>query len=220
MALLIALILYPVFLLIIIIWILLKKQTYRDLFFKDMYPANYDAVARRLKILEIIHPNTTGIYRKKIISYLKQYSRINNTISLRLEYFFQAAYFDNFRDKLIAYKTACLQTKLFILVILVMSNIIIALLSYEFMDFSYDHTFFEFYLIYSLALAPVAIVITLVQILFLGVVLSFFNLFDKSGKIRRFSVHLDEMVKALKPGGRKAEVGLMSTDELERYWIF
>ena len=196
-----------------------KNQTKEDVFFTWMFPRNNDSISKRLNILEAIHPDRIVMHRKNIDRYLNQYPMINETISTRIEYYFQTAYFNNFKEKYIAFKSAGLLINSFVIIILVLTNLGITAFGYDYLRFSQEYSFLKFYLLFSLILTPITILITVLQFLIIGVILSFISLFDNSGKIRRFSVHLDEMVRSLKPGGRKAEVGLMSNDELDGFYF-
>jgi hypothetical protein len=53
------------------------------------------------------------------------------------------------------------------------------------------------------------------QLFFLGLFLSFVSLFDNSGKVRRMSTCVEEIVRSCKIGGRESVINLNDPDDFD-----
>ncbi|MBN1118445.1 MAG: hypothetical protein JXA77_14635 [Bacteroidales bacterium] len=210
---------YIILILFLFTWTALRHQTLEDSYFVYMYPRSIDSIAKRIRILKSLHPESVKSYAQYITEYLRQYKRINHTVSNQLEKYFQVAYFDNFKDRWIAIRTAGIIIKLFIIVVLFSTHLGVAAFGYEYLDLASNTSFIGFYLARSILLSPVTLLITITEFLIFGVFFSFVSIFDKTGKFRRFSVHLDEIIRSLKPGGRDTKILLPDSDDYDGAWI-
>lgn len=209
---------HPFYLIVFAICLLVKKQNIRDKYFVFMYPLKKESVISRLELLKTLNPAKYKLHHENIESVLVKYRRLNSSISNKLEYYFQSLYFNNFKDRFIAFKTAPVTLKIFILLIILTSNLIVSLYFYDILEFTEKFSFLQFYLFFSIILIFVTLLFVIIELFVLGLFLSFFSLFDTSGKIRRISVHLEEIIRSVKPGGRKTKIGLPDMDETEGFF--
>ncbi len=193
------------------LYLLIKTKNIQDEFFYLSRKTKKETILARIKLLEEINQTE---YKSDIKEIEKYYSdgRITEAEANNLEKIITNAYFNNFKEKWSAFKRADFPLKfIFILSLLygfVYVNLVFVAGFSQLHDVDVSLTVILIAVNASLIL-PYLFSLTLLG--FLATFLAMLNLpFSEHGGINRAVITSEELVKALKPGGRKTRVQLGS----------
>jgi hypothetical protein len=192
-----------------------KEASADDRFFIYMFPKTRESIIERLSILEQIEGRDMTARRNYILNYAGRFKKINHTVEQRLEYFFQRLYFNNFKDRFIAFRKSDTLLKIVIVYFVLNGHLVFTSIILELNPFISFSELFVLYLKFSIILFPVSLLTAIMQLFFLGLFLSFVSLFDNSGKVRRMSTCVEEIVRSCKIGGRESVINLNDPDDFD-----
>jgi hypothetical protein len=192
-------------------YLLLKPANAEDRFFHLSRKLKKEVIHERIKLLEQIHNED---YRSDIIEIDKFYrdGRITEAEGNKIEKIITNTYFNYFKGRWSAFRLAELPMKIIFILCLVYGFIYVNLVFIELHekwrqpDLTLQITLL---IVNCTLLLPYLFSLTLLG--FMTTFLSMLNLkFNERGGINRAAITSEELVKALKPGGRKTKVVLGS----------
>ena len=192
-----------------VFYLLIRPKNMDDEFFHLSRKTGKDVMISRIKILEQINNRD---YKSCITEIEKFYSDgiITESESDRMEEMITNMYFNNFKERWSAFKRAELPMKIIFIALIVYGFFYASLLVFIVYHQDKYATGFPFtgIIIVDVSLIfPYLLALTLLG--FFALIISMFNLFfSNSGGVNRAAITSTELVRSLKPGGRKTEIVL------------
>jgi hypothetical protein len=191
-------------------YLLIKRKDMHDEFFHLSRKTKKETMLERIRLLEKINQ---ADYRSDMIEIEKFYSdgRITEAEADKMEKIITNTYFNNFQSKWIAFKRAEFPMKALFILSLLYGFVYVNLVFIEgYNGFETDLSLELILIIVNVSLIlPYLFSLTLLG--FLATFISMLNLsFSEYGGINRATITSEELVKALKPGGRKTKIVLGS----------
>lgn len=193
------------------LYLLLKTSNKQDEFFHVSRKIKKETIIARIKLLEEINDADYSADIKEIERYYSD-GRITEAEASKMENIITNTYFNNFNTKWKAFKSADFGMKLLFIFLLlygfVYVNLVFIACYNKLEAFGLSKEIVLLIINCSLIL-PYLFSLTLLG--FLSTFLSLLNVrFSERGGINRASITCEELVKSLKPGGRKTKIVLGS----------
>lgn len=202
----------PVFLTIIYsLYLLVRPKNIHDEFFHLSRKIKKETMLERIRLLEQINQCSYAGDRAEIEKFYSD-GRITEAEAIKMEQIITNTYFNNFKNKWIAFSRADLSLKCLFIIFVVYGFFYVNLVfiagysQIKEPDYSLQAT-----LIVLNATLLLPYLFALTSLGFLAVFIAMLNLvFSERGGINRAAITTEELIKALKPGGRKTPVILGS----------
>lgn len=201
----------PILIIIYSLYLLIKPKDKKDEFFHLSQKAKKETILERIKLLEEINDADYSRDKIEIEKYYRD-GRITESEASKMEKIITNTFFDNFKTKWKAFKSADTGMKILFLFLIVYGFVYVNLVfiaGYKHLDEFGLSLEITLLIINASLLLPYLFSLTLLG--FLSTFLAMLNLrFSERGGINRAAITSEELVKALKPGGRKTQIVLGS----------
>ena len=199
-----------------LLYLLLKPESKSDQFF-----INYDSLSKitlieKIELLEKLNGMNYEKEKEKI-SKIKD-GKFSNRGSEMLEEILTNTYFNGFEKRWIAFKKADLLLKLIYILSLVVGFYIFGYILFL-INSNDNNEVDSFIFLIPIILFPFSLLISLIYLGFMTIVFTLLRfVLPKNGALIRANVHLDELIKALKPGGRNTRIEIPYIDWSDSTW--